>query len=351
MISLRPGAGPGHDRGRLRGRGPDRAELDVRPCRPHRRPAHHLPADLQAGRPGARGRGVLHAQARHRDDGQRLPPQLQPVARDENILAEPGRHELHLTRGGPARARRRARATPPGAMADHRLDRQLLQALLGRRSVRAVADQLGPGQQDLHGAAVRQRPARVQAARRRGQPLPVARRPDRRLRGRAQNGRSTRASRPSGRLRGDQDPRFPAAAADPGRGGRRLRGRRAAARGRSADRARRPAGATSSATSGRGSAAPSPTGRSRPTGTTPRERRCCGWPASTPRRRRCSRCWTPDGGRRGLRARRGGAARRRARAGARVGPGAVGGHDPGRPCRGEPTPSCAARASRRPGRR
>ncbi len=92
-----------------------------------------------------------------------------------NVLIEPGVTELHPLRDRQARPRRVAVALG-GRHAGQRVHGELLQTLLGRRAIRAVEDQLGPGQQDLHGAAVGQRAPGVQAARRRREPLPVAHR-------------------------------------------------------------------------------------------------------------------------------------------------------------------------------
>ena len=128
---------------------------------------------------------------------------------DVNILVDPGVHGAAPVRGGQARARRAAH--PLGRRhAGQRLDGQLLQALLGRRPVRALEDQLGPGQQDVHGAAVGQRPARVQAPRRRGQPVPLARADDRGAGGRAEeHDRPRRADRRLVATRESRTPRFP----------------------------------------------------------------------------------------------------------------------------------------------
>ena len=84
----------------------------------------------------ARHPGQLHAQALHRPDGQRLPPQLQPLARRREHPGGGGCPRAPPDRRGQARPRRRA--DPRGRLDDgDGADRQLLQALLGRRAVRA----------------------------------------------------------------------------------------------------------------------------------------------------------------------------------------------------------------------
>ena len=91
----------------------------------------------------------------------------------ENVFVEPGRRELHLSRDGAPRAGRAARARAGDAGAA-RSDGELLRPLLGCRPVRPVDGQLGLRQPHVRGACQRQRPARVQAARRQRQPVPVA---------------------------------------------------------------------------------------------------------------------------------------------------------------------------------
>ena len=92
--------GPRHDPGRPRGRPrPAGAELHLRPGRGHRRPPHHLPPGLPAGRPRIRAVPLLHAQAVHGRLGQRMPPQHLAVAgRREHVPARRRRSPLALAR-------------------------------------------------------------------------------------------------------------------------------------------------------------------------------------------------------------------------------------------------------------
>ena len=106
------------------------------------RPAGQLPAGLRAGRPRVRRRRQLHAQARRRRDGQRLPPQPQPVAGRDNVFADPGRRELHVSETA-RHALGGLLEHAPGMLARAGADGELLRALLGRRAVRALRRQLG----------------------------------------------------------------------------------------------------------------------------------------------------------------------------------------------------------------
>jgi glutamine synthetase len=105
---------------------------------------------------------------------------------DRNVLAEPGRRELHLTDVRPAclgwHARSRAWLHD-----DHGVDRELLQTLLGYRPIRSNSNQLGHGQQNLHRAPVGQRSSGVQAPRCQREPVPLAHRASRRHAGRLRN--------------------------------------------------------------------------------------------------------------------------------------------------------------------
>ena len=148
----------------------DRAEL-------HRRPAHHLPADLQAGGPGTRCVPVLHAQALHGRVGERLPPQHLAVAgRGEHV---PARHR-QPAHAQQARAERDRRHTGAPRRADlhHRADRELLPAVLGYRLLGATFRRLGLPEPDDRTAGQRPGPVRVPVRRLRGEPLPLLRRGD-----------------------------------------------------------------------------------------------------------------------------------------------------------------------------
>ena len=92
---------------------------------------------------------------------------------EDNVFVGAGPAGAAPVGDGAARAGRLARARAGDAGAA-RSDGQLLRPLLGCRPVRALGRQLGPRQPHLRGAGQRQRTARVQAARRRGQPVPVA---------------------------------------------------------------------------------------------------------------------------------------------------------------------------------
>ena len=74
---VRPGARPGHELRRPRGRPrPARAELPLRPPGQDGRQHHHLPPGLRRRRAQARPAAELHAQAVHGRLGQRAPPPL-----------------------------------------------------------------------------------------------------------------------------------------------------------------------------------------------------------------------------------------------------------------------------------
>ena len=175
---VRQGDGPGHDPGRPRGRSRAAgAELAVRPGRPDRGPAHHLPADLPAGRPRTRRVPVLHAQAVHGRVGQRLPPQHLAVAgRGEHVPAR-YRQPAAAQQAGAERDRRHPGA-PGRAHLHHRADGQLVPAFLGYRLLGAAVRRLGVPEPDHGAAGQRPGPVRVPVRGLRGEPLPVLRRGD-----------------------------------------------------------------------------------------------------------------------------------------------------------------------------
>ena len=99
---VRPGAGPGHELRRPRGRArPARAELPLRPARPDGGQHHDLPPGLRRRRPQARPAADLHAQAVHGRERERAPPPL-------HALRRRGQRTSSTTR-----AARRSCRTPP----------------------------------------------------------------------------------------------------------------------------------------------------------------------------------------------------------------------------------------------
>ena len=113
---LRAAARPRHVLRRPRGRArPARAQLPLRPPRPHGRQHHDLPPGLRRGRPQARPPADLHAQAVHGRERERPPPPLHALRRrGQERLPRPERagaavgHRAALPRR-PARALPRAR--------------------------------------------------------------------------------------------------------------------------------------------------------------------------------------------------------------------------------------------------